>query len=94
MMICLPIFMPIANMLEFDPVWFGILMLLNLEMGQMTPPFGMLLFVMKAVAPPDITMGEIITASIPYVVITALVIGMVMIWPQIALWLPALLEIG
>ena len=51
MMICLPVFMPISNALGFDPIWFGVLFLINIEMGQMTPPFGMLLFVMKGVAP-------------------------------------------
>ena len=51
MMICLPIFMPIAKLLGFDPVWFGVIMLINFEMGLITPPFGMLLFVMKGVAP-------------------------------------------
>lgn len=94
MMICLPVFMPIANLLGFDPVWFGILMLINLEMGQMTPPFGMLLFVMKAVAPKDVTMGDIMLASIPYVIFDVIVIAMIIIWPKIALWLPGLLKAG
>ena len=90
MMICLPVFMPISNALGFDPVWFGILFLINVEMGQMTPPFGMLLFVMKGVAPKDITMEQIIWASVPYMFFDVLVMAMIMIWPGIALWLPRL----
>ena len=60
MMICLPIFMPIVKILGFDPVWFGVIMLINFEMGLITPPFGMLLFVMKGVAPEGITLKEFV----------------------------------
>jgi tripartite ATP-independent transporter DctM subunit len=92
MMICLPIFMPICHVLGFDPVWFGILMLINLEMGQITPPFGMLLFVMKGVAPREVTIQEICKAAVPYIVFDILVMGMIMTWPQIAMWLPSLVK--
>jgi TRAP-type C4-dicarboxylate transport system permease large subunit len=91
MMICLPVFMPISNALGFDPVWFGILMLINLEMGQITPPFGMLLFVMKSVAPDDISIQQICWAAVPYIVFDIIVMGIIIIWPQVALWLPAIL---
>jgi tripartite ATP-independent transporter DctM subunit len=90
MMICMPVFMPISNTLGFDPVWFGILFLINVEMGQMTPPFGMLLFVMKGVAPKDITMEQIIWAAIPYILFDLLIMALIMVWPGIALWLPRL----
>ena len=93
MMICLPVFMPISNALGFDPIWFGVLFLINIEMGQMTPPFGMLLFVMKGVAPKDITMEQIIWATVPYMVFDILVMAMIMIWPGIALWLPSVTKI-
>ncbi len=92
MMICLPVFMPISNMLGFDPVWFGVLFLINIEMGQLTPPFGMLLFVMKGVAPPDITMEQIIKASIPYILFDILIMAIIIIWPPVALWLPSFLK--
>ncbi|MEI9478277.1 MAG: TRAP transporter large permease subunit [Deltaproteobacteria bacterium] len=92
MMITLPVFMPIAYTLGFNPIWFGVLMLINIEMGQLTPPFGMLLFVMKGVAPPDVTMEQIIKASVPYMIFDALIMAMIMIWPQIALWLPGFLK--
>jgi tripartite ATP-independent transporter DctM subunit len=93
MMICLPVFMPISTTLGFDPIWFGVLFLINVEMGQLTPPFGMLLFVMKGVAPKDITMEQIIWASIPYMFFDILIMAMIMIWPGIALWLPSFMKV-
>lgn len=92
MMICLPVFMPISNMLGFDPIWFGVLFLINIEMGQLTPPFGMLLFVMKGVSPPEITMEQIIKASIPYMLFDILIMAIIIVWPQVALWLPSFLK--
>jgi tripartite ATP-independent transporter DctM subunit len=89
MMICLPVFMPISNALGFDPVWFGILMLINLEMGQITPPFGMLLFVMKGVAPDDVNIQDICWAAAPYVLFDIIVMALIIMFPAIALWLPA-----
>jgi tripartite ATP-independent transporter DctM subunit len=92
MMICLPVFMPISNTLGFDPIWFGVLFLINIEMGQLTPPFGMLLFVMKGVAPKDVTMEQIILAAVPYMIFDILIMAMIIVWPSIALWLPSLLK--
>jgi len=89
MMICIPIFIPISTALGFDPVWFGILTLINLEMGQITPPFGMLLFVMKGVVPDDIEFKDICWAAFPYIVFDIIIIAAIIIWPSIALWLPA-----
>lgn len=89
MMICIPLFIPISTTLGFDPVWFGILTLINLEMGQITPPFGMLLFVMKGVVPDDIEFKDICWAAFPYIVFDIIIIAAIIIWPSIALWLPA-----
>lgn len=88
MMICLPIFMPIVKVLGFDPVWFGVLMLINFEMGLITPPFGMLLFVMKGVAPEE-TMEGICWAAIPFIVCEVIAMAALITWPALALWLPA-----
>ena len=90
MMICLPIYMPIIKMLGFDPVWFGILMLINFEMGMTTPPFGMMLFVMKGVAPPEVTIKEICYAALPFIICDMVAMAMIIIWPQLVLWLPGL----
>jgi tripartite ATP-independent transporter DctM subunit len=94
MMITLPVFMPLVATLGFDPIWFGVLFLINIELGQLTPPFGMLLFVMKGVAPDDISMEEIIWAAVPYMIFDVLIMAMIMIWPGIALWLPGFLSPG
>jgi len=88
MMITLPVFMPISAGLGFDPIWFAVLMLINLEMGQMTPPFGMLIFVMQGVAPKDVRYEQIVWATVPYMLFDVLIMAMLIKWPVIALWLP------
>jgi tripartite ATP-independent transporter DctM subunit len=88
-MITIPIFMPVINALGLDPVWFCTMMLINLGAATLTPPFGMLLFVMKGVAPADVGMGDIIRAAIPYFIMNLVIIGLVLIFPSIALWLPS-----
>jgi tripartite ATP-independent transporter DctM subunit len=91
-MITIPIFMPIVAALGFDPIWFAILFLINIEMGQTTPPFGLVLFAMKGVAPPDVTMGEIVRAGLPFLGLHLLLMVMLFVWPEIALWLPAAMK--
>jgi tripartite ATP-independent transporter DctM subunit len=92
MMITLPIFMPIITVLGFNPVWFGVIMLVNCETGMLTPPFGMLLFVMKGVAPPDITMQDIISAAFPYIVIYIATLAVLIAFPPLILWLPSVVR--
>jgi tripartite ATP-independent transporter DctM subunit len=89
MMITLPIFMPIITTLGFDPVWFGVIILVNCETGMLTPPFGMLLFVMKGVAPPDITMQDIVRAAFPYILIYVAALAVLIAFPPLILWLPS-----
>jgi TRAP-type C4-dicarboxylate transport system permease large subunit len=91
-MITIPIFMPIVSALGFDPFWFCILFLINVELGQITPPFGLVLFAMKGVAPPDVTMGDIVRAGLPFVFLHLLLMGMLLAWPGIALWLPQMMK--
>ncbi len=86
--ICAPIFLPIAVTLGFDPIWFGIIFILNMQVAYLTPPFGWALILMKSVAPSEITTSDIWRAVPPFVAIQLLVLTMTMIWPQIALWLP------
>ena len=88
-MITAPIYLPLVVTLGFDPVWFGILYVMNMEMGFLTPPFGFNLFYMKAVVPPSITMGDIYRSVIPFVGLQMLGLVIVMIFPQIALLLPS-----
>jgi tripartite ATP-independent transporter DctM subunit len=90
MLITLPVFMPIVNSLGFDPIWFGILFVINMEIGYMTPPFGFNLFYLKGVVPPSITMQDIYRSVLPYVLVGIVGLAIIMIFPQIATWLPEL----
>lgn len=88
MMITTPIFVPIIKMLGFDPVWFGIIFTINMEMGYLTPPFGFNLFYMKSIVPKDITMVDIIRSIVPFVLIMVVALIILIVFPEIALWLP------
>lgn len=72
--------------LHIDPIWYGVLLVINLELAQITPPVGMNLFTIKAIT--KAPLGPITRGAAPYVLLMILVMAMVMIWPQIALWLP------
>lgn len=91
LMITLPIFMPICNAFGWGPLWFGLMLLINMSIANLSPPFGIELFVMKGVSPPDITMGDVYQASVPFIIMEALVILLVMIAPPIATWLPSIM---
>ena len=86
--ICAPIFMPIAILLGFDPIWFSIVFILNMQVAYLTPPFGWALILMKGVAPPEIHTKNIWQSVPPFVAIQLLVLILTMLFPQIALWLP------
>ena len=88
LMICAPVFLPVVEALGFDPTWFGILFVLNSGMAYITPPFGFNLFYMRAIVPSDMKMEEIYVSVIPYVGCQALVLLLVMFFPQIGMWLP------
>lgn len=88
-MIGVPMFVPITEALGFDPLWFGILFMVNLEMSFLTPPFGFNLFYLKGVCPPEITMGDIYRSVIPFVILQATGLVIIIIFPQLALWLPS-----
>ncbi len=91
MMITLPLFVPLVELLGFNTVWFGVVFLLNMELAQISPPFGLNLFVMKGVAPPDTTMGDIYKAAIPFVGCGLAALVLVMVFRDLALWLPRLM---
>ena len=91
MLITLPFFMPLVARLGVDPVWFGVLFLICMQLGLLTPPFGLLLFTMKGVAPPGITMQQIYAASVPYIVFGVLVLAAILLFPPLATWLPGIL---
>ena len=90
MLLTVPIFFPLAQTLGFDPIWFGLIMLLALEISFTTPPFGLLLFVMKGVSPPDTTMRHIYLAALPFIGCSLALVVLLVAFPGIALWLPGL----
>jgi len=89
MMVALPVYLPIIHALHFNPMWFGVIMLLNMEMATTTPPFGLSLFVMKGVAPPDTTMKDIYLAGLPFLGCDLIAMLIIMFFPSLALWLPS-----
>ncbi|MCQ4307570.1 TRAP transporter large permease subunit [Pseudomonas stutzeri] len=88
MLITLPVFLPIIASLGFDPIWFGVLFVINMEIGYMTPPFGFNLFYLKGIVPPGITMKDIYWSVIPFVIVNIIGMGLIMAFPQIATYLP------
>lgn len=87
-MIAVPIFLPIAKSLELELVWVGICLLLTIELGMITPPFGMSFFVVKGFVPADITMGEVYRSGLPFVLLGLVVVALILVFPPLANWLP------
>lgn len=90
-MVTVPIFAPMVEALGFDLIWFGIMFVVNMELAEITPPLGLNLYVMKAVAPPEVTLNDIIRGSIPFMLLDIVGLAMVIIWPNLVLWLPSLM---
>jgi len=88
MLITIPIMLPIIKAIGFDPLWFGILFIVQMEIGYMTPPFGYNLFYMKAVVPSDVTMADIYRSVIFFIMVETMGLILMMVFPQIILWLP------
>jgi len=83
-----PIFVPVANKLGFDPVWLGVLFCMNMQISYISPPFGPAAFYLKGVTPPGITLGDIFRSIWPYIGLQLVALGLVIAFPQIAMWLP------
>jgi len=90
LVIVAPLYVPLVAALGFDLIWYGVLYTITCQIAYMTPPFGYNLFLMRAMAPPEIGLRDIYISIIPFVLIMALALALVMIFPQIALWLPDL----
>jgi tripartite ATP-independent transporter DctM subunit len=90
--ICTPIFAPVAVALGLDMVWFCCLTVINLGAATLIPPFGMELFTMKGVAPPEVTMGDIIKAAFPFYVVLMIGMAAMIIFPQIIMWIPNMIK--
>ena len=88
LVIVAPLYVPLVKILGFDLVWFGVLYTMTCQIAYITPPFGYNLFLMRAMAPKEIGLGDIYRSIWPFVLMMALTIALVMIFPQLALWLP------
>jgi len=84
--------MPLVSYHHIDPIWFGVLFLICMQLGLLTPPFGLLLYTMKGVAPPSISMQQIYRAVMPYVLFGVILLVLIMMFPALATWLPGLLD--
>ena len=92
MMLTVPLFMPLVKQMNLDTVWFGILYLMCMQIGLLSPPFGLLLYTMKSVTPPEISMADIIRAAVPYMIFGLILTVVILFVPGIATWLPRALE--
>lgn len=88
LVIVAPLYIPLIISLGFNPIWYGVLYTITCQIAYMTPPFGYNLFLMKAMAPEDISLMDIYTSIIPFVIIMCIGLGLIMAFPDIALWLP------
>ncbi len=88
-MLCTPLYVPIVEALGFSKLWFGILFIVNIQTAYLTPPFGFVLFWLKGIVPPGVTMSDIYRSTYPFVILQLIGLALVMIFPQIGLWLPS-----
>jgi len=91
-MLCTPVFVPVIIKLGFDPIWFGITFIINMEMAYLTPPFGFNLFYLRSIVPEGITMGHIYRSVLPFIALQMLCLVLVSVFPQIILWLPNMMK--
>jgi tripartite ATP-independent transporter DctM subunit len=91
-MICIPIFIPVVKTLAIDPLWFMLLFIISVAIGYITPPFGLNIFYMKGVAPPDITIMDIYKGTIPFTIIKIFCLGLCIAFPWILTYLPSLIK--
>jgi TRAP-type mannitol/chloroaromatic compound transport system permease large subunit len=94
LLLTMPIFVPIVDQLGYDRVWFGILFCMNMQISYLSPPFGPAAFYLKSVAPPEISLQDIFRALWPFMLMQIAGLGLVMAFPDIALWLPRVLTGG
>jgi len=89
-LLTMPIFVPVIVNLGYDPVWFGILFCMNMQCSFLTPPFGPAAFYLKSVAPPEIQLQTIFKALLPFICMQIVALGLLLVFPQLALWLPSI----
>ncbi|WP_436398823.1 TRAP transporter large permease [Roseobacter sp. S98] len=88
LVIVAPLYVPLVGALGFDLIWYGVLYTITTQIAYMTPPFGYNLFLMRAMAPPEITLRDIYASILPFVLVMVVALATIMVFPEIALWLP------
>lgn len=88
LVIVAPLYVPLVKVLGFDLIWYGVLYTITTQIAYMTPPFGYNLFLMRAMAPPEITLKDIYGSILPFVLVMVFALSLIMLFPEIALWLP------
>ena len=91
LLIFVPIFVPIVIKLGFDPIWFSILFLVVIQTSYLTPPMAPAIFYLKGIVPPEIKVSDMFSGVVPYIVLQLIGIGVIMMFPKIALWLPEIM---
>ncbi len=89
LLVTIPIFVPIIKAIGFDPVWFGVMFVVNTELSQITPPLGLNLYIIKGITPPSITLKDILYGAAPFMLLDLVGLALVIIFPDIILWLPS-----
>ena len=89
----MPIFVPIVAKLGYDPIWFGVVFCMNMQISFLSPPFGPAAFYLKGVVPPEITLGEIFISLLPFIALQVVALSLVILFPDIAMWLPTQLSV-
>jgi len=92
LVLTIPVLYPITQKLGINPIWFGILITMNMEMANITPPVGLNLFVIKSISPPQVSIADIMLGSLPFVFILAIAMVLIIIFPDITLWLPSYMK--
>jgi len=90
-MLCTPLFVPIITALGFSKLWFGIIFIVNIQIAYLSPPFGFVLFWLKGITPPGVTMGDIYRSTLPFVILQIIGLSLVIMFPQIGMWLPSMM---
>ena len=89
MLLTIPLFVPVITALGFDPVWFGVLYVVNMQIGLITPPMGLETFLVSSTF--DIPMGQLLRGILPYIIVLFIFLAILIAFPQITLWLPGMM---
>jgi TRAP-type mannitol/chloroaromatic compound transport system permease large subunit len=92
LMICVPLFTPIAATLGYDPLWFAMMFIVVMQTSFLTPPFAYAIFYLKGIAPPEVTTGHIYRGVAPFIILQFIGVALLALFPQLILWLPGLMK--